>query len=89
MSNKSRENFLAWRSRFIIKLALFHFALVLGFDFLSIYAPSIITSPAWGESVFTLGLVFALFIVLSVILSTFYYAYRVSKEESSTISGAD
>ena len=89
MNIKSRENYLGWRSRFIVKLALFHFALVLGFDFLAIFAPSIITAPAWGDSVFTVGLVFALFIVLSVIFSTFYYAHRISKEESSILAEAE
>ena len=66
----------------MVKLALSHFALVLLFDLLAIYAPSVFSSPLFGDSAYTIGLIFALFIVVSVIASTFYYSYRITEEES-------
>ena len=71
------------RKALVLKLALFHFALVLLFDVLGVYAPGIMTRSIGGDSVFTIGIVFALGIVLSVIGSAFYYSGRISQEDRS------
>jgi uncharacterized membrane protein (DUF485 family) len=75
------SSYIKWRSGFIIKLALFHFALILIFDALCIYAPDLITASAVGSSAITIGIVYALGIIMSVIFSTFYYSHRIAQEE--------
>ena len=75
------NTYLKWRSAFILKLALFHFALILMFDALCIYAPKVITASIVTDSAITVGVVFTLGIVLSVICATFYYSYRITQEE--------
>ncbi|NKB36827.1 MAG: DUF485 domain-containing protein [Gammaproteobacteria bacterium] len=85
--SKSRDVYLRWRNRFVLKLALYHFALVLLFDLLAIYAPTVFSSSIFADSAYTIGLVFALFIVVSVITSTFYYSYRITEKESKFLPG--
>jgi uncharacterized membrane protein (DUF485 family) len=75
------SSYIKWRSGFIIKLALSHFALILVFDALCIYTPGFITASVLGNSAITVGVVYALGIVLSVICSTFYYSQRITQEE--------
>ncbi len=86
--SEAREIYLRWRNRFVIKLALYHFALVLIFDLLAIYAPTVFSAPIFADSAYTIGLVFALYIVASVIASTFYYSHRITIEESKFLPGA-
>ena len=71
------------RKALVIKLALFHFSLVLLFDVLGVYAPDIMTRSIGSDSVFTIGIIFALGIVLSVMGSAFYYSGRISREDRS------
>ncbi len=75
------DKYLKWRSGFIIKLALFHFALILTFDTLCIYAPKVITASLIADSAITVGVAYALGIVVSVICATFYYSHRITQEE--------
>ena len=70
------------RKKFILKLALFHFALVLVFDAVAIFEPTLFAMLVWSGSVFNVGLVYAFVVVFSVIASTFYYSHRINQEES-------
>ena len=70
------------RRKFILQLAIFHFALVLVFDVLAIFEPTFFAQAVWPGSVFNIGLIFAFTIVFSVIISTFYYSHRINQEES-------
>ena len=79
----AHELYLKWRSNFVLKLTLFHFALILLFDVLAIYTPGIMSIPIWKDSGFTIGVVYAFCIVLSVISFTFYYSHRINQEESA------
>lgn len=76
------QSYIKWRKGFIVKLALFHFALVFVFDVLAIYAPSVMTTAAWKGSAFTLGLVYACGVVISVVLSSIYYSHRINQREN-------
>ena len=76
------KSYSRWRKYFVLKLILFHFALILLFDSLAIFFPHIMTRSIGMDSVFTLGIVFALGIVTSVIFSTFYYTHRINQEET-------
>ncbi len=88
ISNKEKQliesqvyrSYIKWRNGFVVKLAVFHFALVLIFDALAIYTPSVLTVAAWTGSAFTVGVIYAFGIVLSVIISTFYYSHRINRE---------
>ncbi len=80
VASRVYRSYIKWRNGFVVKLALFHFALVFIFDVLSVYFPSVMTAAAWKGSAFTIGVVYACGIVLSVILSTFYYSYRINQE---------
>ena len=86
---KARRVYLKWRSGFVLKLTLFHFALILLFDVLAIYSPGIMTTSIWKDSVFSIGVVYAFSIVLSVICFTFYYSYRINQEESAFTDNLD
>lgn len=88
MRNTLHDDYLAWRSRITIRLALFHFALILLFDFMAIYAPSVMSRAAWPGSAFTIGLVFAIGIVFSIITATFYYTHRLNRKEMEMQEGA-
>lgn len=83
IDSESYVSYLKWRTRFILKLALFHFSLIIVFDVLAIFAPSIFSRAAWQGSAFTIGIVYALAIVFSVIASTFYYSRRINQHESN------
>lgn len=72
---------LGWRKKLVLRLALFHFALVLVFDLLAIFAPEIMTMRLWSGLPFNTGIVLAVGIVFSVIASSFYYSYRINREE--------
>ena len=47
------------------------------------------TTSIWKDSVFSIGVVYAFSIVLSVICSTFYYSYRINQEESAFTDNLD
>jgi len=74
--------YLKWRRRFVLRLTLFHFALILLFDLAAVFLPGLMAGPIRDGSPFNFGLVFAIGIVFSVILSTFYYSHRINREES-------
>ena len=75
-------SYLKRRKKFILKLALFHFALVFVFDALAIFEPTLFALPMWPGSAFNIGLIYAFVIIFSVIASTFYYSHRINQEES-------
>jgi uncharacterized membrane protein (DUF485 family) len=70
------------RRKFILKLAIFHFALVFVFDIVAIFEPTFFAREIWSGSIFTIGLAYAFVIIASVIISTFYYSHRINLEES-------
>jgi uncharacterized membrane protein (DUF485 family) len=80
---EAQAAYLKWRSSFALKIVLIHIGLVIGFDLLAIFAPGIMTSSIGGGSVFNVGVVYALGIVVSVIASTFYYSHRTTVEEKT------
>ena len=80
-TSKAKSAYLKWRSRFVLKLALFHFTLVIIFDLLGAFAPEIMTSAVMTEGDFSVGIVFGLGIVFSVMLSAVFYTYQINKKE--------
>jgi uncharacterized membrane protein (DUF485 family) len=82
------SRYIKWRSGFIIKLALFHFALILIFDVLCIYSLDFVTASVVGNSAITIGIVYALCIVMSVIGFTFYYSHRITQEEMKLVGAS-
>jgi uncharacterized membrane protein (DUF485 family) len=79
-ASKAESSYLKWRSRFVLKLALFHFALIICFDLLGVFAPDIMTSTVVRGGVFTVGIVSGLGIVLSVMLTAVFYTYQINKK---------
>jgi uncharacterized membrane protein (DUF485 family) len=73
--------YINWRNRFVLKLAIFHIALIIVFDVVAIYSPAVLTVAVWKGSVFSSGLVIACGMVISVVLSAFYYSWRVNQED--------
>ena len=69
---------------FVLKLALFHFSFVLVFDILAIYFFGIMTTSIGMGSVFNVGVVYALGIIISVICSTFTDESEVARQEQET-----
>ena len=74
-TSKTKSSYLKWRSRFVLKLALFHFTLVIIFDLLGAFAPEIMTSEVMTGGDFSVGIVF------SVMLSAVFYTYQINKKE--------
>ena len=77
----AESSYLKWRSRFVLKLALFHFMLVIIFDLLGAFAPGLMTSAVMEGSDFSIGIVFGVCIVLSVMVTAVIYSYRINKKE--------
>jgi uncharacterized membrane protein (DUF485 family) len=80
-TSKAKSSYFKWRSRFVLKLALFHFTLVIIFDLLGAFAPEIMTSAVMTGGDFSVGIVFGLGIVFSVMLSAVFYTYQINKKE--------
>ncbi len=75
--------YLDWRRRLVLVLVLLHFCAVLVFDILAIYFPGVLNAKVSPGSPLTLGIVFAILIVISVIFSAFYYSHRVNRRDIS------
>lgn len=61
-------------------------ALVLLFDACSLLAPALMGMPIAPGGTFTVGVVFALLIVLAAIASAVYYVRHLNREDSMTPS---
>lgn len=77
----TREQYLLWRKRFVVRLALFHFILILIFDSLAIFAPTLMSGSVFADGLLSKGVTLAFLIVFSVIFSTFYYSHMLNKKE--------
>lgn len=80
--DSAKENYLYFKTRLIRYLALFHFSLILLFDFLAVFAPAFMAQRLSPGTPFTFGLVFAMLIIVSVISATVLYARWVNRAES-------
>lgn len=80
------EEYLAWRKKLVLTLAIFHFAAVLLFDFLAIFYPRLMTATIIPGSSISVGVCFAVGIVISVICASFYYSSRVNAREAGLIN---
>ena len=75
------EDYLRWRKKLVFFLVYFHFLAVLLFDLLAIYAPQHMSARPFSVSPVTFGITYAIAIVASVIISSFYYSHGVNRRE--------
>ena len=82
MISQEFNKYLDWKRKLVLALVLSHFFAVLVFNVLAVYFPEVMVLRMISDWPLTVGTVFAIFIVISVIAASFYYSHLVNLREA-------